>query len=128
MRRTSLTLALIVVLALPAFGAYIEGYAGWRALNTGQKLGYVMVAYDAGLGTYSQDDPYDEANVRGVLSCNKQLKLDSGMLVQLVETKYAQNPDSWELPPSLVLKNGLLSMCKTYISNFRGAKGLDLLR
>jgi hypothetical protein len=128
MRRTSLTVALIVVLSPPAFGGYIENYAGWRALNAGQKLGYVMGAFDSGLIVIAEDDPYSEANARGVLSCSEQLKLDSAMLVQLVETNYAQNPDSWALAPSQVLRTGLFAMCKTYINNFRRAKGLDLLK
>ena len=76
----------------------------------------------------AEDDPYSEANARGVLSCSEQLKLDSAMLVQLVETNYAQNPDSWALAPSQVLRTGLFAMCKTYINNFRRAKGLDLLK
>src|SRR6266404_7112437 len=100
MRRTSLTVALIVVLSLPAFGGYIENYAGWRGLSAEQKSGYVMGAYDGGLITFSVNDPYGEANSRGISSCVRQSKLDSGMLVQLVETNYAQKPDSWALPPS----------------------------
>lgn len=128
MRRTSLTLALIVVLSLPAFGGYIENYAGWRNLNAGQKLGYVMGAFDGGLNTFSDDDPYGEANSRGILSCSQQLKLDSGMLVQLVETNYAQNSDNWALGPLQVLGKGLFAICKTNINNFRRAKGLDLLK
>ncbi|SDS16798.1 hypothetical protein SAMN05444158_1218 [Bradyrhizobium canariense] len=87
-----------------------------------------MGAYDGGLGTFSENDPYAEANSRGISSCTQQSKLDSGMLVQLVETNYAQNPDSWALPPSSVLSKGLFAICKTYINNVRRAKGLDLLR
>ena len=128
MRRTSLTVALIVVLSLPAFGGYIENNAGGRNLNAGQKLGYVMGAYDSGIITFSENDPYSEANSRGISACSQQSKLDSGMLVQLVETNYAQNPDSWAAPPSIVLKNGLFAICKTYVNNFRRAKGLDLLK
>ena len=128
MRRTSLTVALIVFLSQPAFGGYIENYAGWRNLNAGQKLGYVMGAFDGGLNTFSDDDPYGEANTRGILSCSQQLKLTDGMLVQLVETNYAQNPDSWALFPLQILRKGLFAMCKTYINDFRRAKGLDLLK
>jgi hypothetical protein len=128
MRRTSLTVTLIVVLSLPAFGGYISSYADWRALKEGQKLGYVMGAFDSGLIIILEDDPYSEANARGITSCSKQLKLDNGMLVQLIETNYAQNPDSWALGPSQVLRTGLFAMCKTYINNFRRAKGLDLLK
>ena len=128
MRRTSLTVALIVVLSPPAFGGYINNYAGWRALNAGQKLGYVMGAFDGALNAYSEDDLYGEANSHGFTTCAVQLKLDSGMLVQLVETNYAQNPDSWALPPFQVLRTGLFAMCKTSINNFRRAKGLDLLK
>ena len=128
MRRTLLTAALIVVLSLPAFGGYIGNYADWRALNAGQKLGYVMGTFDSGLDTFSEDDPYGEVNSRGITSCSQQLKLDNGMLVQLVETNYAQNPDSWAFSPSQVLRTGLFAMCKTYINNFRRAKGLDLLK
>jgi hypothetical protein len=127
MRRTSLTVTLIVVLSLPAFGGYISSYADWRALNAAQKLGYVMGAFDW-LNTFSDNDPYVEANSRGITSCSQQLKLDSGMLVQLVETNYAQKPDSWALPPSAVLSTGLFAMCKTYINSFRRPKGLDLLK
>jgi hypothetical protein len=128
MRQTSLTVALVMVLSLPAFGGYIGSYADWRALKEGQKLGYVMGAFDSGLTTFSENDPYSEANSRGISSCTQQSKLDSGMLVQLVETNYAQNPDSWALPPSVVLSNGLFAICKTYINTFRRAKGLDLLK
>lgn len=119
MRRTSLTLALIVVLSLPAFGGYISNYAGWRALKEAQKLGYVMGAFESGLNTFSDDDPYSEANSRGITSCSQQLKLDSGMLVQLVETNYAQNPDSWALMPSQVLSTGLFAMCKDLHKQFQ---------
>lgn len=118
----------MVALSLPAFGGYIGSYAEWRALNSGQKLGYVMGAFDGALNTYSEDDPFGETNTRGLTSCSQQLKLDSGMLVQLVETNYAQNPDSWALGPLQVLSKGLFAMCKTYINNFRRAKGLDLLK
>jgi hypothetical protein len=128
MRRTSLTVALIVVLSLPAFGGYISSYSDWRALNEGQKVGYVMGAYDGGLITFSENDPYGEANSRGISSCVRQSKLDGGMLVQLVETNYAQKPDSWALPPSAVLSSGLFAICKTYINDSRRAKGLDLLK
>lgn len=128
MRRTSLTIALIVVLSQPAFGGYISSYADWRALNAGQKLGYVMGAFDNGLIIVFEDDPYSEANARGITSCSQQLKLDSGMLVQLVETNYAQSPDNWALGPSQVLRTGLFAMCKIYINNLRRAKGLDLLK
>ncbi len=72
MRRISLTVAFTVALSLPAFGAY-----------------------DLGLNTFSEGDPYDEANKSGINSCIHQSKLTNGMLVQLVETYYAQNPDSW---------------------------------
>jgi len=121
--------ALIVVLSRPAFGGYYIGsYADWRALSEAQKAGYVMGIYDGGLVTYQFDSPYSEANSRGISSCAQQLKLDSGMLVQLVETNYAQKPDSWALPPSAVLSTGLFAMCKTYINSFRGPKGLDLLK
>jgi hypothetical protein len=128
MRRTSLTVALIVVLSVPAFGSYVGSYADWRALSSEQKSGYVMGAYDSGLITFSENDPYSEANSRGISSCAQQSKLNSGMLVQLVDTYYAQHPDSWTLPPSQVLGTGLFAMCKTYINNFRNAKGLDLLK
>jgi hypothetical protein len=128
MRRTSLTVVLIVVLSLPAFGGYIENYAGWRTLNAGQKLGYVMGTFDGGHATFFENDPYSEANSRGIISCSQQLKLDSEMLVQLVETKYAQSPDIWALAPSQVLGTALFAMCKTYINNFRRAKGFDLLK
>jgi hypothetical protein len=128
MRRTSLTIALMVALSLPAFGGYITSYADWRALNSAQKVGYVMGAYDSGLVTFSDDDRYGEVNSQGISSCTQQLKLDSGMLVQLVETNYAQKPDSWALPPSAVLRTGLFAMCKTYINNFRRPKGLNLLK
>ena len=93
MRRILLTAALIVVLSPPAFGGYVSNYAGWRALSAGQKLGYVMGAFDLGLNTSSDDDPYGEANSRGVTSCSQELKLDSGMLVQLVENSLHSEPD-----------------------------------
>ena len=70
----------------------------------------------------------DEANKSGINSCIHQSKLTNGLLVQLVETYYAQNPDSWALPPERVLRTGLFAMCKTYINNFRSAKGLNLLK
>ena len=54
MRRTSLTVALIVVLNLPAFGGYIENYASWRTLNEGQKLKFEVVA-DRRTGKSSAD-------------------------------------------------------------------------
>jgi hypothetical protein len=123
-----LTAALIVVLNPSAFAGYIENYAGWRGLNEGQKLGYVMGAYDLGLATVSDNDPYDEPDKRGIRSCSMQSSLNSAMLVQLVETNYAQNPDSWTLPPSVVLRKGIFAMCKTYINDFRSAKGLNLLK
>jgi hypothetical protein len=128
MRRISLTVALIVVLSQPALGGYVENYSGWRALSAGQKSGYVMGAYDLGLNTISEGDPYDEANKSGINACAHQSKLTDGMLVQLVETNHAQNPDSWVSAPSTVLHRGLFAMCKTYINNFRSAKGLDLLK
>jgi hypothetical protein len=128
MRRTSLTVALIVDLSVPAFGGYIGSYADWRDLSAEQKSGYMMGAYDLGLNTMIENDLYSEANMRGISSCTQQSKLNSGMLVRLVETYYAQNPDSWTLPPSQVLTTGLFAMCKTYINNFRRAKGLDLLK
>jgi hypothetical protein len=87
-----------------------------------------MGAFDHGLLTFSDDDPYGEANSRGISSCSQQFKLDNGMLVQLIETNYAQNPDSWALAPSQVLRKGLFAMCTTYINNFRTTKGVDLLK
>jgi hypothetical protein len=128
MRRTSLTVALILVLSPPAFGMYVGNYAAWRALSEGQKSGYVMGAFDGGHATFSGDNPYNEANSLGISSCSKQSKLTDGMLVQLVETNYAQNPDSWTLAPSQILSRGLFAMCKTYINDSRRAKGLDLLK
>jgi hypothetical protein len=128
MRRILLTVAFTVVLSLPAFGGYIRSYADWRALSEAQKTGYVMGVYDGGIITISDDDPYDEVNASGISSCALQLKLDSGMLVQLVETNYAQKPDSWALGPSQILRTGLFAMCKAYINNSRSAKGLDLLK
>jgi hypothetical protein len=82
-----LTMALIVIMSAPAFGAYIGSYAEWRALDHSIKAGYVMGAFDSGHATFSETDPYDEANVRGISSCAKQSKLTASMLVQLVETQ-----------------------------------------
>jgi hypothetical protein len=120
--------ALIVALSRPTFGGYIDNYAGWRALPEGEKLGYVMGAFDGGLATSSTGDPYSQANSSGISSCSLELKLDSGMLVQLVETYYAQHPDRWALPASAVLSVAAFAICKTYINNVRRAQGLDLLK
>jgi hypothetical protein len=128
MRRTLMAVGLSVLLSQSAFGGYIENYAGWRALSAGQKAGYAMGAYDGGHATFSEGDPYGEVNSRGILSCGQQLKLDSGMLVELIDTNYAKSPDNWGLSPSQVLTTGLFAMCKAYINNFRRAKGLDLLK
>lgn len=132
MRKTLLTAVLMIGITAPAHSAYFESYSDWRATSEAQKGGFVMGVYDARFSIISENagypDPYREANSVGARDCFLKLRLNSVMLVQLVETYYAQNPDTWALLSGFVVEQAIMKLCKTDINDVRKKMGLILIK
>ena len=102
---------------------YMQNYSAWRRLNLVQQQAYGMGLVD-GLTTVDEGDE-SEAYALGLVTCILELKLTSGMVAEAISTHYAQNTESWSLPPSTIFARAIVKgPCLNHINAARKSRGL----
>lgn len=107
----------------------IISYPQWRAMPDDIRVGFVLGGYDAFGGVIHGDDPYLEANVRGVAACGPGIGLSAAMMVRMIDVYYDAHPEARvEMAAVAALHMSLLDVCKDYVNAARFEARLNLLR
>lgn len=118
-----------VLAASAALAGPIVRYQQWRTMPDDARLGYVIGGYDALGGVIHGDDPYLEANVRGLAACGPGIGLTPGLMVRMVDVYFDQHPEAQaEFSAAGALHVSLLQICKDYVNAVRSEAQLQLLQ
>jgi hypothetical protein len=120
--RRLVTIAALLLLALPAQAEFVNSYGTWSKLTPAEQSAFVAGAFDASI--IPQNEPDDLAYSYGIVACANAIDLSAAMLVDAVSNYYINNTEVWDVPAVVVLHNLLHKTCLYYINSERAKYAL----
>ena len=123
--------AFVLLISNSVQADFVTKYSDWRDLNASEKSGYVMGVWDGlRLMDHVGKDKNREkmAELIGIDSCGSELKLNSRMIVDAVDTTYLRNTQRWANGATLIVYGTIRHMCLKYINHTHRNWGLELLK
>lgn len=113
--RAILAATIAVLMATPAWAAYVENRTQWNALDAQRKADYAMGLFD-GLSQVSIDDRIGLAGVTARNQCVVALAIESSDLALLIDEGYAADAGTWSQSPLSILLRQTNRVCRSQIN------------
>lgn len=91
---------------------YLQNYAAWKEVPLIEQAAYLAGVMDGWSRTSTPGEPPWMASQRtGINKCVREQKINSTMLVDLVNEHYRTTTADWRVPPALIVKHALMGLC-----------------
>lgn len=101
-------------------------YTDWSRMPPLQRAGFVMGVFDYMSGVVLADDPYLDANSKGLANCRVGLDIDAPMLIKMIDVHYNNHLKARaQLTTVAVLHVALMEVCRNFINENRRQANLD---
>lgn len=121
---TKLALLLSVMLPSNATAGFLTNYARWKEISPSEQGAYLAGVMDHWSRTSTPGEaPWRQAQRTGINKCVREQQIDTGMLVDLVNTHYETYTADWRFPPAAVIVHVMSGTCLEDVNSEREKAG-----